>query len=116
MRLFKAVADPTRFRILKILGDGECCVCEIAETLGLSQPTVSRHLRILEDAGLVTSRRDGQRIDYALGVPAEGSKAGQVLGLVGAWLSDDPAIRDLRRRSREIQGKRGCAPSQESRN
>jgi len=65
-RLFKAFGDPTRIRILHILSAGEKTVNEIVELVDASQPTVSRHLGIMRDAGIVESRRDGQRIFYSL--------------------------------------------------
>lgn len=64
--LFKALADPTRLRVLKLLGRGELCVCEIAAALDLAQPRLSFHLRILKDAGIVQVRRQERWILYRL--------------------------------------------------
>lgn len=64
--LFKALADETRLRVLKLLGRGELCVCEIAAALGLEQPRLSFHLRILKQAGLVSDRRQERWILYRL--------------------------------------------------
>jgi ArsR family transcriptional regulator len=58
-RLFKALSDETRIRILKILLERECCVCEVMQALDISQSRASRNLGILEDAGFIKSRRDG---------------------------------------------------------
>lgn len=60
-RLLKALADPTRLRILSLLSrhEGEACVCEIVENFTLEQPSISHHLRILRDAGLVDYRKKG---------------------------------------------------------
>lgn len=63
---FKALADPTRRRILRILRDGPLTSGEIAERFDTSWPTVSRHLAVLRDAGLILSVRDGQQIIYEL--------------------------------------------------
>ncbi|KON29864.1 hypothetical protein AC482_05350 [miscellaneous Crenarchaeota group-15 archaeon DG-45] len=63
-RVFKVLGDPNRLRIVDFLRDGERCQCEIIPMLDQSQPTVSRHLRLLEEAGLVRSRRDGNRMLY----------------------------------------------------
>ena len=57
--VFKALADRTRLRILALLGNNEVCVCHIHDSLGLPQPTVSRHLAYLKRSGLVAVRRDG---------------------------------------------------------
>jgi len=64
--LFKALADKTRLRILALLGNNEVCVCHIHDSLGLPQPTVSRHLAYLRRTGLVTARRDGVWMHYQL--------------------------------------------------
>jgi len=61
---FKALADRTRLRILALLGNNEVCVCHIHDSLGLPQPTVSRHLAYLRRAGLVSARRDGVWMHY----------------------------------------------------
>lgn len=65
-KIFKALSDETRLKILKILENGEVCVCEIVSVLNMVQPKVSFHLSILKDAGLVKSRREGNRILYSL--------------------------------------------------
>lgn len=64
--LFKALADGTRLRILALLQAGEICVCDIHGSLGLPQPTVSRHLAYLRKAGLVQARKDGLWVHYRL--------------------------------------------------
>jgi ArsR family transcriptional regulator, arsenate/arsenite/antimonite-responsive transcriptional repressor len=64
--LFRALADRTRLRIVSLLLSGEVCVCDIHESLGLPQPTVSRHLAYLRHAGLVVSRKDGLWVHYRL--------------------------------------------------
>jgi DNA-binding transcriptional ArsR family regulator len=66
MTTFELVAEPTRRRILDILRDGERSVGELVQRLSLSQPGVSKHLRLLRDAGLVDVRRDAQRRLYGL--------------------------------------------------
>ncbi len=62
--LFKALADTTRLRILALLGNNEVCVCHLHDSLGLPQPTVSRHLAYLRKGGVVTARRDGVWMHY----------------------------------------------------
>lgn len=65
-KYFKAFGDPSRLKILTILANGELTVNEIVKKVGLSQPTVSRHLAILREAGAVVDRRDGQQVFYSL--------------------------------------------------
>jgi ArsR family transcriptional regulator len=64
--IFKALADDTRLRVLKLLSRGELCVCEIAAALDLEQPRLSFHLRILKEAGIVADRRQERWILYRL--------------------------------------------------
>lgn len=68
-RFFKALADATRLRVIKLLEVREMCVCEIMIALGLTQPTASHHLGILENAELVKSRKEGKWVFYALANP-----------------------------------------------
>ena len=66
---FKAIGDPTRLRLLSLVAahkDGEACVCDLNEPLDLSQPTVSHHLKILVDAGLLTRTKRATWSYYAL--------------------------------------------------
>src|SRR5262245_50416384 len=62
--IFKALADKTRLRVLALLGNNEVCVCHLHDSLGLPQPTVSRHLAYLRRSGLVDARRDGVWMHY----------------------------------------------------
>jgi ArsR family transcriptional regulator len=64
--VFAALADPTRLRILSLLGDGEICVCHLHASLDVPQPTASRHLAYLRKSGLVEARRDGVWMHYKL--------------------------------------------------
>lgn len=69
--LFKGLADGTRLRILAMLAQGEVCVCEIHEGLGVPQPTASRHLAYLRRVGLVEGRRQGLWVYYRLAEPTD---------------------------------------------
>ncbi len=63
-RTFKVIGDPNRLKILEILRAGENCQCEIIPLIAQSQPTVSRHLKLLEEAGLLSSRKEGTKMFY----------------------------------------------------
>ena len=65
-KYFKAFGDPTRLRILAFLSAGESTVGDIVRAIGLTQPTISRHLAILREAGIVAGRRHGQQVYYSL--------------------------------------------------
>ncbi len=68
-KVFKALSDPIRLRILGLLSSREMCVCEVMVALGLTQPTASHHLRILENVGLVKDRKEGKWVFYAMAKP-----------------------------------------------
>ena len=74
-RRFQALSDEKRIRILQLLAEGERCVCEIMPALGLRQSLLSFHLKTLKEAGLVTHRREGRWVHYAL-VPEALEKLG----------------------------------------
>lgn len=63
---FRLIGDPTRMAILEELRNGECCVCDLAEVLGITQPLLSHHLRQLKDAGLIKDRKSGRWTYYVL--------------------------------------------------
>ena len=64
--VFKALGSPARLTLVRTLADGERCVCDLVEAVGLGWSTTSRHLDILRDAGIVTSDKRGQKIFYRL--------------------------------------------------
>jgi len=65
-KIFNALSDPIRLEILEILREGEKCVCEITPQIGIIQPLISRHLKILKDCGLVKDRKEGNRRSYSV--------------------------------------------------
>lgn len=68
-KFFKALADETRLRILRLLAVREMCVCEVMVALDLTQPTASHHLGLLENAGLVKDRKEGKWVFYSITNP-----------------------------------------------
>lgn len=99
----KAAGDPTRTRILKLLEGGPLCVCQVQAVLGLAPSTVSKHLTLLKAAGLVTDRRDGRWIHYALATEERNPYARAVLALLRGPLDREPRILEDRRRLREVK-------------
>ena len=65
-RIFKALAHPARLLLLRRLVEKECCVSEVEHCLGISQPNVSQHLKILKNAGLIAGRREKTRVCYRI--------------------------------------------------
>lgn len=64
--VFKALADENRIRILRMLGAGEKCACRLLEELEISQPTLSHHMKVLCDTGIVTGRKEGKWMHYSI--------------------------------------------------
>ena len=95
IRVMKALSDPTRVKMLKILEERSMCVCELQTALGIAQSTTSKHLRILEDAGLVGSNKDGLWVNYKLADGSQSPFAASLLGNLRHWLNEEPDIRKL---------------------
>lgn len=93
----RAVADPRRVRILKLLEGGELCVCQITAVLDLAAGTVSKHLTALKASGLVQIRRSGKWAYYRLAERVLNPHAGAFLALIRDDLNDDPTIAEDRR-------------------
>ncbi len=92
MNLTKALADENRVRILLALRKGELCVCQVTELLGLAPSTVSKHLSILIQAGLLESRKDGRWIYYRLPGQEAPVAAREAVAWVRNSLAKDPQI------------------------
>jgi ArsR family transcriptional regulator len=100
--LYGALADATRLRILSLLKDGEVCVCHIHGSLGVPQPTASRHLAYLRKAGLVRARRDGIWMHYSLSSPSDPVTAAVMDAALHALTHTEVASRDHLRLRREL--------------
>jgi ArsR family transcriptional regulator len=88
----KALSDLNRLRVLSMLGAGELCVCQVTEVLRLATSTVSKHMSILRQAGLVEARKEGRWMYYRL-VDRPGRAAAQAIEWVSLHGPQDPAIR-----------------------
>src|SRR5512136_343655 len=98
-RLFQALADRTRLRLLNLIADQEVCVCYLVEILGLAQPTISRHLAYLRRSGIVAARRQGKWMHYRIVLPKNAS-ARQLLIDALRGFSADKAMQKERARLR----------------
>lgn len=76
IKILKALADESRLSIVKMISSGEMCNCEMIDRLDLSQPTISHHLKILQDANLIVGRKEGKWVHYSLNKE-------EIKGLVG---------------------------------
>lgn len=83
-RIAKALAHPTRLMMLDVLADREWCVCELTELAGLDQSTVSKHLAVLKQAGIVSDRKEGTKTFYRL----------KICCLQGLWECIESVLKD----------------------
>jgi ArsR family transcriptional regulator, arsenate/arsenite/antimonite-responsive transcriptional repressor len=102
MLVLKAVADKNRMRILKMLEKKSMCVCELAAVLGIKQPSVSKHLVILKNAGLIQDERNGQWIDYSLCRARINQYSPFMRDALKKWLNDDPVIESDRAKAKVL--------------
>ena len=94
VKVFKALADKNRLRILKMLQHKRMCVCELSAALGITRPSVSRHLSLMKDAGLVEDERNGPWIDYSLCEEKINQYAPVIQSNLKEWVNDDPKIKE----------------------
>jgi ArsR family transcriptional regulator len=95
--LFRALADPTRLRLLNLIADREICVCYFVEILRAGQPKISRHLAYLRKAGIVAARREGKWMHYSLAIPRD-EVAARILRETLRHLREKPVMqRDISR-------------------
>ena len=106
-RLFKALGDETRLRIVALLAQGELCVCHLEAALQLTQPTASRHLATLRAAGVVEPRRQGTWVYYRLAAQADEDCRRQLRALTAAFAKREPLRRDVERLLR-VKGPTAC--------
>ena len=90
-KVLKACSDDNRIRILKLLEKRKLCVCELAFVLGITQPSVSRHLKKLSNAGLIKTEKDSFWTNYFIAPDNEYAK--EICGLMEKWLNDDRIIK-----------------------
>ena len=106
IKVMKALSDPNRVKIIKMLQHKTMCVCELQSALRVAQPTVSKHLKILEDAGLVEHNKDAQWVNYYLSDGENSPYAASLLGNLRHWLEDETEISYLKERLPMIRRER----------
>jgi len=107
-KVMKALSDPNRVKIIKMLQHKSLCVCELKAALEISQPTVSKHLKILQNAGIIISEKDGLWVNCSL---TNGDKSPYVAALLGNlkhWLENDPQIESLHKKLLSINREEVC--------
>ena len=106
-RLFRALGDETRIRIVALLVHGELCVCHLEEALGLSQPNCSRQLGILKAANVVDSRREGTWVYYRIS-EQEYASVEAVIGVLATTFGAEKALRADHTRLKKNCGPNAC--------
>lgn len=104
-QVFRALADPTRLRLLNLMGDQELCVCFFVEVLNAPQPKISRHLAYLRKAGLVSARREGKWMHYRITVPSDAHASAILRTALDSLKQDRDMQRDRQRLSQAC-----CSP------
>ena len=95
IKVMKALSDPNRVKMIKLLQRRVLCVCEIQASLELAQSTVSKHLKILEEAGLITFSKDGLWVNYRTADGSRNPYAASLLGNLRHWMDEDPEVQAL---------------------
>ncbi|MDH5364665.1 MAG: metalloregulator ArsR/SmtB family transcription factor, partial [Dehalococcoidia bacterium] len=104
VKVFRALSDETRIRILKALLERECCVCEIMQALDITQSRASRNLGILEGAGFVKSRREGLWIVYSISKQTMNSYVAALIEVLrGSLVNEEIILRDRERLSHTMR-------------
>ena len=109
IKAMKALSDETRLRILNILLERECCVCEVMQALGISQSRASRNLGIIQDAGFLKARRDGAWILYSVDWQSDNHCATSLTELLNDFLvSNEVLAKDRERLKTTVRVGPGC--------
>ena len=109
IKVMKALSDETRLRILRVLLEKECCVCEVMQALDISQSRASRNLGILQDAGFLRARRDGLWMVYSVDWESANRYAASLAELLkGSPISNEVLAQDRERLSRAQRIGPGC--------
>ena len=106
--VMKALSDPNRVRIIKMLQRKSLCVCEIQALLQIAQPSVSKHLKILENAGFVGSKKEGLWVNYYLKDGRDSPYVANILGNLRHWLEKDAEIVDIIEKLPDVHREKLC--------
>ncbi len=108
VNVFKALSDPNRIRIVKMLGERELCLCEVREVLGLSNSTVSKHLSVLRDAGILLDSKDGKWVNFKLNDKPQNRFAISIIDFLRNSFDDDETIKKDLKLVRKVDRKKIC--------
>ncbi len=108
IKVMKALSDPVRVKIVKMLQRKRMCVCELQEALQISQSSVSKHLKLLEEAGLVDYSKDGLWVNYYLSDGGKSPYGSSIMGNLRHWLENDPEVAGLKEKLPTINREEVC--------
>lgn len=91
-KIFKALSDINRLRILKALQLKKLCVCEIKELLGLANSTVSQHLKVLKESKFIIEEKDGKWVNYMINPSSKDDRINSILTSLDFWINDEETI------------------------
>lgn len=110
IKVAKALSDANRVKMVKLLQRRVLCVCEIQAALGLAQSTASKHLKILEEAALITCSKEGLWVNYRLADGSANPYAASLLGNLRHWLEEDDQVKAMVKKLPDIRREKLCGP------
>jgi len=111
INVMKALSDPNRVRMIKLLQNKDLCVCELQQLLSIPQPAVSKHMKVLEKAGMVKSSKEGLWVNYALDYGSSNPYAATILGNIRHWLCNDSALKKMEKKLPDVKRHTSCKKS-----
>lgn len=100
--LFKALSDPNRLRILKMLQFRDLCVCEITDILELAPSTVSKHLSLLRESGFIIEEKDGKWVNYGINRRPSDPVLASLISMMHVWLEDVDTIKNDKKKVQTV--------------
>ena len=107
-KMFKALSDSNRLRILKMLQAKPLCVCEITEVLQLATSTVSKHLSVLKECGFIIEEKEGKWVNYKINAQPNDQRISSILASLDFWISDEKTIIDDKKKIAGVDRKVLC--------
>ncbi len=107
-KIFKALSDNNRLRILKMLQSRSLCVCEIQEVLGLAVSTVSKHLSILKESGFIIEEKEGKWVNYLINPNPSDKRISSILSSLDFWISDENQIIVDKKKAETVDRNKVC--------
>ncbi|HRS89108.1 MAG TPA: metalloregulator ArsR/SmtB family transcription factor [Smithellaceae bacterium] len=108
INVMKALSDHNRVRIVKVLQSKPLCVCELQELLSIPQPAVSKHMKVLEKAGLVEGKKEGLWVYYSLKHKSNNPYALVLLGNLRQWFQNDTSLEKMYKKLPALKRKPKC--------